>query len=156
MTPWLNEMLYSVNERFFTPAELDKVRTYVNSVTPRMRVAEEIEKMESWLERELITQLARQHPTRTCYNQRFVRDVIESMRVVVQSMLADDPRLLQYRVTDHLTALVRNLEIPAEVVAAPYHLLQTLLAEKLGVSQWGILEPYLSQITDALAVATPV
>jgi hypothetical protein len=156
MNTWLTDIIRKTNERPFSEADVARITAYYAKLPARLRLCEELERLESGLARRLHEELGKRHPERLVYSRPLAQDLVESLRHLNLSILADDPRLLRYRWTEHLTRLLPELGVdPAEIRDA-YLILREILESRLTGSSWEVFRPAFDEMTDALtAVPTP-
>jgi hypothetical protein len=154
MNTWMTELIYGANERFFSRDELERMKAYFGSMPARLRAAEELERLESTLAEHCRSEWHNQAPACTP-SPMLLRDQIESLRLVAQAMLLDDPRLLQSRLLDHLGNLTHNLSGADRELQAGYQTLGAVLRRQLSPTSLGLLEPYLERILETVSDAAP-
>ncbi|MFO0798589.1 MAG: hypothetical protein U0804_14030 [Gemmataceae bacterium] len=112
-----------------------------------------MEQVEGELAGTLFTELKKKHPKVPLYTRRLVQDVLESLRPMVQAMLADEPRLFRHRWVAHLERVVDEMGLdPAELLEV-YTLIQVRTAAKLSKHSRELLQPYFDELADALSPA---
>jgi hypothetical protein len=156
MSTWFLEIMKNANERMFSDFELERIMLYYNRLPARLRAAESVERVEGELISKLVAELKERFPERTLYTPRFVQDVVESLRHMVLSLLADEPRLFRTRWLNHLTTVVRTLELDPRDVRDVYELMRELLSTRLSAQAEDLLQPYFEEVADALSPARSV
>ena len=153
MNTWFTDIVRDANERAFSDPELERIMVYYGGLPARLRAAEEVEQLEGELAGTLFGELKKKHPKRTLYTRRLVQDVLESLRHMAQSMLADDPDLFRRRWTDHVEQVVAELALDPAELADVYDLIQEKAAGKLTAHSRELFQPYFDEMAEALSPA---
>ncbi len=148
---WFTDIIRTTNERIFSDADLTRIMAYYASVPARLRLSEELERLEPTLAKPLLTELSKRFPGRSLYNRRFAQDLIESLRYINRAVLADDLRLLRRRWVDHLIEVLDATGTDPQAVIDAYGVLRELLERQLPRSAWEVLEPAYTDMLDALS-----
>lgn len=156
MNTWLMDIIRKANERPFSEADVARMTAYYAKLPARLKLSEELERLEGGLARRLHEELGKRYPGRQVYSRPLAQDLVESLRHVNMSILSDEPRLLRHRWTEHLARLLPELGVdPAEVRDA-YFVLREMLEVRLTGSSWEVFRPAFDEMTDALtAVPAP-
>lgn len=150
MNTWFTDIVRSTNERIFSESDLTRIMTYYGSMPARLKLSEELERIEPTLTKPLHAELLKRYPNRSLYTRRLVQDLVESLRVLNQAVLADDLKLLRARWINHLLDIVSALELDAREIRDAYVVLQEMLERQLPRSAWEMLEPAYAEMLDAL------
>ncbi|MDW8244630.1 MAG: hypothetical protein RMJ88_15595 [Thermogemmata sp.] len=150
MNTWFTEIIRNANESIFSESDLTRIMAYYASMPARLKLSEELEKLEPSLTRKLHNELSNRYPGRRLYSRRLVQDIVESLRHINRAILADDMRLLRYRWIDHLLEVGAALNLDMQEIRDAYVVLGEILQAKLPRSAWALLEPVLAEINDAL------
>lgn len=153
MNTWLTDIVRTTNERLFSDADLARIGEYYATVPARLKLGQELERLEPGLTKPLHAELARRHPDRALYSRRFAQDLVESLRHVNLAVLADDPRVLYDRWTAHLTDLLAAAGVDPDEVRAAYAVLAELLKKQLTPTAWEAFQPAFNDMLEALSVA---
>lgn len=153
MNTWLTDILRTTNERLFSDADLARVTEYYSTVPSRLKLGQELEKLEAGLSRQLLAELTRLHPDRPLYSRRFAQDLVESLRHVNLAVLADEPRLLHDRWTAHLGDVLAGAGVDPGEVHDAYGSLRDLLKKQLTATAWEAFRPTFDDMLEALSVA---
>ncbi|QJW97810.1 globin family protein [Frigoriglobus tundricola] len=153
MNTWFTEIVRDANERALNDQELERITVYYGGLPARLRAAEEVEQLESELAGTLFGELKKKHPYRTLYTRRLVQDLLESLRHMVQAMLADEPRMFRHRWVNHLTRVVAELDLDPGEIQDVYALVLDRSAGKLANHSRELLQPYFDELADALTPA---
>ncbi len=151
MNTWFTDIVRNANERLFNETELNRIMVYYTSMPTRLRLCEELEKLEPTLVKPLHAALLKKYPGHTLYSRRFVQDLVESLRYLNRAAMADDMKLLRRRWTDHLIEATTATGIDPQEVLNAYVVMREMLEKQLPRSTWEALEPYYSDLTDALS-----
>jgi len=150
MNTWFTDIVRSTNEQILPDADLARIMAYYATVPARLRLSEELERLEPNFVKNLQVELSKRHSDRSLYNRRFTQDIVESLRHLNRSVLADDPRLLRCRWIDHLLEVTAATNTDPAVVRDAYVALRDLLERQLPRSAWDVLEPAYTDLLDAL------
>ena len=152
MNTWLTDIIRRTNERPFAEADLARIMAYYARVPARLKLGDELARLEPNLARKLHDELAQQYPDRAVYTRPLAQDLVESLRHVNLSVLADDPCLLRQRWTDHLGRLLPALGVNPADVRDAYLVLRQVVEARLTASSWELFRPAFDDMTDALTV----
>jgi hypothetical protein len=156
MNTWLTDIMRKANERPFPEADVARMTAYYARLPARLKLGEELERAEAGLARRLHEELTKRYPDRQTYSRPLAQDLVESLRHVNLSVLADDPRLLRYRWTEHLARVLPELGVDPLEVRDAYLVLRELIEGRLTGSSWEVFRPAFDEMTDALtAVPAP-
>lgn len=147
---WLSELTTSANERPFLPEEIEKYYTYLDTVPLRVRVSEELEELEDSLVAELTKAAKPRFGDAFWFSNRFIKDTVETLRVVAQAVLLDEHRVIDDRLIFHLLNLCDELDIPSIELRDLYRLLREQLHEKMAVDTFTLVSPVLDRLLSAL------
>jgi hypothetical protein len=150
MNTWFTDIVRASNERLFSESELTRIAAYYATVPARLKLSEELERLEAGLVKPLHAELVKRFPGRTLYARRLVQDLVESLRHLTRAVLADDLRLLRRRWVDHLLEAAGAAGIDTEELRDAYLVLRDLLQRQLPASAWDVLEPAYADVLDAL------
>ncbi len=150
MNTWLTDIIRTTNEALFNEADLTRIMTYYASMPARLKLSEELERLEPTLVKSLQTELSKRYPDRSLYSRRFIQDIVESLRCVNRAVLADDLRLLRYRWIDHVLDVATAANIDLQEIRDAYLSLREILQSSLPRSAWETLEPAYEELLDAL------
>jgi hypothetical protein len=150
LNTWLTDIIRTTNESIFSDADLSRIMAYYASMPSRLKLCEELERLEPTLVKSLHGDLVKRYPNRPLYSRRFVQDLIESLRIINRAVLTDDLRLLRYRWIDHLQDLAAATNLDLQEVREAYLVLRDLLHRTLPRSAWSVLEPAYEELLDAL------
>lgn len=153
MTTWLTDITRTTNERLLSDADLTRISEYYSTVPARLRLGEELERLEPGLVKPLHAELAKRFPDRKLYTRRLAQDLIEGLRHLNLSVLADDPRLVKHRWTTHLSRAVVAQGADLAEVRDAYAVLREQLEKQLTRSAWEVLQPAYDDLTDSLTAA---
>jgi hypothetical protein len=148
---WFTDIIRTTNERIFSDADLTRITAYYATVPARLRLSEELERLEPTLVKPFLAELSKRFPGRALYNRRFAQDLIESLRYINRAVLADDLRLLRRRWVDHLIEVFDATGLDPQAVIDAYGVLRELLERQLPRSAWEVLEPAYTDMLDALS-----
>jgi hypothetical protein len=156
MNTWLTDIIRKANERPYTEADVARMMAYYSRLPSRLKLSEELERQEAGLARKLHDELAKRYPDRPLYTRPFAQDLVESLRHVNLSLLADEPKLLRYRWTEHLAKLVPALGVDPMDVRDAYLTLRDVLETRLTGASWDVFRPAFDEMLDALtAIPAP-
>lgn len=147
---WFTDIIRTTNERIFSEADLTRIMAYYATVPARLKLSEELERLEPTLVKPLQAELAKRYPSRALYTRRFAQDLVESLRYINRAVLADDFRLLRRRWVDHLVQLLDATGTDPQEVLDAYQVLRELLERQLPRSAWEVFEPVFTEMLDAL------
>ncbi len=147
---WLTDIIHSTNERMFSESDLTRMMAYYSTVRSRLRLCEEMERIEPTLVKPLHAELVKRYPARPLYNRRLIQDLVESLRYLTRAVLADDLKLLRQRWVDHLIDVMDTTGLDPQEVRDAYVVLRELLERQLPRSAWEVLEPTFVDMLDAL------
>lgn len=150
LNTWLTDVIRSTNERLFSESDLTRIAAYHATVPARLRLSEELERLEPTLVKPLHAELLKRFPGRTLYTRRLVQDLVEGLRHVNRAVLADDLRLLRRRWVDHLVEATSATGTDPDEVRDACVVLRELLERQLPRSAWEVLEPAYADMLDAL------
>jgi Phycobilisome protein len=150
MNTWLTDITRKTNERLFADGDLTRMTEYFATVPARLKLGEELEKLEPTLTKALHAELARRHPDRPLYSRRFAQDLVEGLRHLNRAVLADEPRLLHARWTDHLVRVLAAVDIDSGEARDAYAVLRELLERQLTRSAWEVARPTFDDMTESL------
>lgn len=151
MNTWLTDIIRRTNERAFSESDLTRIMAYYARIPVRLKLGDELAKQESALGRKLHEELAHRFPDRSIYTRPFAQDLIESLRHVNLAVIADEPKLLRARWTDHLCRALPALGVDAPEVRDAYLVLRELLETRLTASAWDALRPTFDEMTETLS-----
>lgn len=155
MNTWLTDIIRTTNEAIFSEADLTRMMAYYASMPSRLKLSEELERLEPTLTKVLHSDLVKRYPDRSLYSRRLVQDLVESLRYINRAVLADDLRILRHRWIDHLLDVAAATNIDLLHIRDAYLALRELLQRNLPRSAWEVLEPAYDELLDALT-RTPV
>jgi hypothetical protein len=147
---WFTDIVRNANERTFNDAELTRIMAYYSSMPARLRLNEELERIETSLLKPLQAELSKRFPGRPLYTKRFVQDILESLRHLNKAVLADDLKLVRRPWVDHIVDTMAATDIDPMHVIDAYHVIREMLVKKLSKSAWEVLEPVYDDMLDAL------
>jgi len=150
LNTWLTDIVRSTNERIFSESDLTRIMAYYATVPARLRLCEELERLEPTLVKPLHAELLKRYPGRSLYSRRLVQDLVESLRYVNRAVLADDVKLLRRRWVDHLVEATDATGTDPQEIRDAYVVLRELLERQLPRSAWEVLEPAYVDMLDAL------
>ena len=153
MTTWLTDIVRTTNERLLSDADLTRVAEYYATVPARLRLGEELERLEPNLVKPFHAELAKRFPDRGLYTRRLAQDLVEGLRHLNLSVLADEPKLLKRRWTSHLTRAAVAQGVAVAEVRDAYAVLRELLEAKLTKSAWEVAQPAYDDLLDSLTAA---
>lgn len=146
---WWATLLTDANERILAPDDLSRIEAYYRTVPDRLKAAESLEMCEGGLAEEIYSELRKRHPDRPAYTRRLAHDLSETLRVVAQAMLADEPGLLDRQLTDHVRELVAGLMFPAEELRDAFAVLREKVMARLNATASALTEPYFARLVSA-------
>lgn len=147
---WFTDIVRTTNERPLGDSDLTRIMAYYGTVPARLRLSEELERLEGTLLKPLQAELGKRFPGRPLYTKRFVQDILESLRHVNRAVLADDLKLLRGPWVDHVVEVLAATETDPEEVLDVYTVLRELLVKQLPKSTLEVLEPAYDEMLDAL------
>lgn len=150
MNTWFTDIVRSANERVFSEADLTRITAYYATVPARLKLSEELERLEPNLVKPLHAELVKRFPGRALYSRRVVQDLVESLRYLNRAVLADDLRLLRRRWVDHLMDTCAATSVDVREVLDAYAVLREQLERQLPRSAWEVLEPAYADMLDTL------
>lgn len=151
MNTWLTDIIRRTNEKVYSETDLTRIMAYYARVPVRLRLGEELAKLEPTLGRKLHDELVRQYPDRSLYTRPFAQDLVEGLRHANLAVLADEPKLLRARWTDHLARLIPSLGVDPLEVRDAYQVLRGILETRLTASTWDVLRPVYDDMTETLS-----
>ena len=154
MNTWFTDIIRHANERLFTDAELTRIMEYYGTIPVRLKLGEELEKLEPELLKILKANLAERFPDRALYSKELLQDLVESLRHVNLAILLDDPKLLRERWTDHVTSVMADLGIERHEVHDAYASMRVMLEKKLTRTTWEIMQPLYDDLADTFTAGT--
>jgi hypothetical protein len=147
---WFTDIVRTTNEKPFTDGDLARIMAYYGTVPQRLKLTEELERLESTLLKPLQAELAKRFPGRALYTKRLVQDILESLRHLARAVLADDLKLLRKPWVDHVVEVLSATETDAQEVIDVLGVLREMLVKQLSRSAWEMLEPAYDDMLDAL------
>jgi hypothetical protein len=150
MKTWFTDIVRTANERMFDDDELNRFAVYYASMPARLKLAEELEKLEAMLSKTLHKELTKQYPERSLYTKRAVQDLVEGLRHVYTSVFADDVGPMRRRWIDHLLQAAQALQLDLVHIHDAYLMLRDLLKKHLSRSTWDVLAPTYEELLDDL------
>jgi hypothetical protein len=153
LNTWFSEIVKDANERALNDQELERIMVYYSGLPARLRAAEEIEQLEGELAGTLYGELKKKYPSCQIYTRRLVQDILESLRPMVQAMLADEARLFRLRWIDHLERVVEEMQLDPAEIHEVYTILQERLSTKVSSHTRELLQPYFDELAEALSPA---
>lgn len=150
MNTWFTDLIRGANERLFSEGDLTRIMAYYATVPARLRLGEELERLEPNLVKPLHAELVKRYPDRPLYTRRFAQDLVEGLRPMYRAVLADDPRLFRHRWIDHLLDATEATGVDRGEIRDAYAVLRELLERQLPRGAWEHLEPEFAELTDAL------
>jgi hypothetical protein len=150
LNTWLTDIVRSTNERIFSESDLTRIMAYYATVPSRLRLCEELERIEPTLVKPMHAELLKRYPGRALYTRRLVQDLVESLRYLNRAVLADDLKLLRRRWVDHLIEVTDATGTDPQEIRDAYVVLRELLERQLPRSAWEALEPAFADMLDAL------
>lgn len=153
MKTWFTDIVRTANERLFDDDELNRFSVYFASMPARLKLAEELEKLEPTLAKALHKELSKQYPERALYTRRVTQDLVEGLRHVYASVFADDFGPMRRRWIDHLLQLAPATGIELSHLHDAYISLRDLLKKHLSRSTWEMLSPTYDELLDAMTAS---
>ena len=83
-----------------------------------------------------------------------MQDVLESLRIMAQAMLADEPKLFRLRWLNHMGRVVEELELDPSEIQDIYALIQDKAAAKLSAHSRELMQPYFDELAESLSPVT--
>ncbi|CAN5350883.1 hypothetical protein BH11PLA2_BH11PLA2_31450 [soil metagenome] len=154
MNTWFTDIVRTTNERLFSESDLTRIMTYYSTVPARLKLSEELERLEPTLLKPLHAELLKRFPGRTLYSRRLVQDLVESLRHLNRSVLTDDLKLLRRPWVDHVLEVVDATGVDATEITDAYGVMREMLKKQLPKSAWEVLEPAYEDMLDALTRGT--
>jgi hypothetical protein len=147
---WFTDLVRAANERPLGESDLTRIAAYYATAPARLRLSEELERLEPGLVKPLHAELVRRYPDRPLYARRLVQDLVEGLRHLNRAVLADDLRLVRRKWVDHLIDAAAATDTDPAHICDAYAVLGELLERQLPRSAWEVLRPAFADMLDAL------
>lgn len=153
MTNWLTRVVWESNGRPFTPAELDRLTEYAETLPDRLAAAKQLDDSQKWLARQLTDLVAPLAADWGLPKEPFTADFAQSLTAVAHAMLLDDPAALGPGVLASYGGLADALDVPREEFGRLFASAWGLLTRRLDAKAQGLLGPYFRAVADGLGAA---
>jgi hypothetical protein len=147
---WMTDIVRTTNERIFSEADVSRMMAYYGSMPARLKLCEELERLEPTLLKPLLAELGKRFAGRSLYTKRFVQDILESLRHLNRAVLADDLKLVRRPWVDHVVEVAAATDTDTREILDAYTVLREMLVKQLPRSAWEVLEPAYDDMLDAL------
>jgi hypothetical protein len=145
MNPWLINLVKDVNERMMSDQEAERVIAYFDSLPQRVRLGEELERMESELVARTLKEMTADYPERG-YTRGIVQDLVESLRHLFVASFVDEPSVLTVRWTDHLESLIADGSLERDWVGPVYRSIDKQIRKQLRGTLLDLYDPLMEQL----------
>lgn len=153
MNPWLINLVKDANERMLSVQEVERVIAFLDGLPARIKLGEDLERLEPEIVNALVKELPAAHPGRPGYTRVAIQDVVESLRHLFVSVFVDEPEFLRLRWTDNLAATLRESELDEEWAADIYRAADEKLRKLLRGTSLELYRPAMDQMMESVSAS---
>lgn len=143
-------VLNNIDSRYPTRAEEQEVLAYAQSVPRRLKAANAVQQIEMDLIQHSIEEMRQRYPRFVTLHDRgwekSTRDMQLCLRYAVQGMLVEDLEMPKRKLFIWLGTIIKAMGMTTTFSRDSYEILRDVCRKRLGADDYGLLEPYLTQL----------